>query len=275
MKGEKLAKDYNADNETALYWTDGKVVYFRGEKIKNADIDSFEQFPDCWAKDKNFCYSGSTKLKDADCLTFEVLNYTYAKDKNNVWTLVGRIPEAEPKTFEVCDNGRKSLGITFVESANNKKEKRESFAPYGFGKDSKNVFYYDFQGKTKVLKKAISTSFQSLNDGDFGYDENSVFCGKNILPKANPKTWKKLEDKYFYSKDQNKVYYFNRLIKDADAESFEIVIVSSVFETPTQYAKDKNCFYFNDSIVSKEEFEKYIADDIAKNEKLKMKLGKK
>jgi len=275
MKGEKLAKDYNADNETALYWTDGKVVYFCGEKIKNADIDSFEQFPGCWAKDKNFCYSGSTKLKDADCLTFEVLNYTYAKDKSNVWTLVGRIPEAEAKTFEVCDDGRKSLGIKFVLLENNKREILESFVPYGFGKDAVNVFYYDFQGKTKIVKRAISSSFQSLNDGYFGYDEKSVFCGKNTLPKANPKTWKKLEDKYFYSKDQNRVYYFNRLIKDADAESFEVVIVSSVFETPTQYAKDKNFFYFNDSIVSKEEFEKHIADHIDRNEKIKMELGKK
>jgi hypothetical protein len=274
MKEGKLAQFYDTNDENTLYWTDGKVVYFREEKIKNADIYSFEQFPGCWAKDKNFCYSGNTKLKDADCSTFEVLNYTYAKDKTNVWTLEGRIPEAEAKTFEVCDNGKKSLGFTFVESANNKKEKRESFAPYGFGKDANNVFYYDFQGKPKVVKKAISSSFESLNDGYFGYDEKSVFCGKNILPKANPKSWKKLEDKYYYSKDQSTVYYFNSLIKDADAESFEVVIVSSVFDTPTQYAKDKNHYYLNDSICSADEFEKYTAEEITRNQDFENKFKK-
>jgi hypothetical protein len=274
MKEGKLAQFYDTNDENTLYWTDGKVVYFREEKIKNADIYSFEQFPGCWAKDKNFCYSGNTKLKDADCSTFEVLNYTYAKDKTNVWTLEGRIPEAEAKTFEVCDYGKKSLGFTFVESANNKKEKRESFAPYGFGKDANNVFYYDFQGKPKVVKKAISSSFESLNDGYFGYDEKSVFCGKNILPKANPKSWKKLEDKYYYSKDQSTVYYFNSLIKDADAESFEVVIVSSVFETPTQYAKDKNHYYLNDSICSADEFEKYTAEEITRNQDFENKFKK-
>lgn len=266
MVGGKLAKVYNSDNEMSLYWTDGKVVYFGGEKIKNADIDSFEQFPGSWAKDKNSCYSGGRKLKDANSLTFKVLNYTYAKDKNNVWTLEGRISEADAKTFEVCDNGKKSMGITFLLSENNKKEVLESFVPYGFGKDVNNVFYYDFQGKTKVIKKAISSSFKSLNDGYFGYDEKLVFCGKNILPKANPKTWRKLADKYYYSQDQNRVYYFNRLIKEADAESFEIVIIPSIFETPTQYARDKNYFYFNDSICSSEEFEESLAKNIASNQ---------
>lgn len=273
MQGEKLAKVYNGNDEKALYWTDGEVVYFRGDKIKDADIDSFEQFPGYWAKDKNFCYSGSTKLKDADCFTFEVLNYTYAKDKNNVWTLVGRISEADAKTFAVCDSGRKSLGITFELLDNNKYERRECFVPYGFGKDVNNVFYYDSQGKTKVVKKAISSCFESLNDGYFGYDDKSVFCGKNVLSKANPKTWKKLEDKYFYSKDQNRIYYFNRLIKDADAESFEIVTVPSIFEDPHQYAKDKNFFYINDLIYSEEEFIDDIKEDIARNQKAKNRMG--
>nr|WP_318013906.1 DKNYY domain-containing protein [Flavobacterium sp. SH_e] len=81
-----------------------------------------------------------------------------------------------------------------------------------------------------------------------------------------------MHDKYFYSIDQNRVYYFNRLIKDADAESFEIVFVSSIFETPTQYAKDKNHFYLNDTICSSEEFEKYVAETIARNKEAESKI---
>ncbi|WP_343618554.1 DKNYY domain-containing protein [Flavobacterium sp.] len=272
MKGIKPAQALNDYKENERYWSDGKLVYFRYNIIKNADLGSFEQFPGSWAKDKKYCYSLYTRLKNADVFTFEVLNYTYAKDKNNVWTLAGRIPEADPATFEVCDEGKQSQGFTFVLSDQNKREKIESFLPYGFGKDQNNVYYYDFALKTKILKNAIPSSFKSLNDGYFGYDENSVFCGKSILPKANPKTWKKLEDNYFYSKDQNRIYYFNTLMKEADAASFEIVIVPSIFETPKHYAKDKNFFYFSDTICSKEEFEKCIAEDMFENQKIKNKM---
>ncbi|GAA3770982.1 DKNYY domain-containing protein [Flavobacterium ginsengiterrae] len=272
MKGIKPAEAFNDHEEMGLYWSDGKLVYFRYYIIKNADLDSFVQFPGSWAKDKKHCYSMHTRLRNADILTFEILNYTYAKDKNNVWTLAGRIPEADAETFEVCDDGKESTGITFVMSEQNIEGTRESFLPFGYGKDRNNVYYYDFAPKIKIVKHAIPSSFKSLNDGYFGYDEKSVFCGKSILPKANPNTWKKLEENYFYSKDQNRIYYFNSLLKGADAASFEVVVVPSIFKTPNQYAKDKNYFYLGGTICSKEEFEKTIADDIAYNQEFEDKM---
>ncbi|RZJ54853.1 MAG: hypothetical protein EOO44_03525 [Flavobacterium sp.] len=70
-----------------------------------------------------------------------------------------------------------------------------------------------------------------------------------------------------YSRDGNNIYYFNRIIKEADAATFEIVVSPSVFETPTQFAKDKNHYYFNDEICSKENFEKWIASEKDQNQK--------
>ena len=42
-----------------------------------------------------------------------------------------------------------------------------------------------------------------------------------MLPKANVERWRKIGG--FYSKDDTRVYYFNRHIKQADCDSFEVV----------------------------------------------------
>ena len=262
MNGHKLATVFNEHDENALYWTDGKTVFFRRYEIKGADIESFEQFSGCWAKDKTHCYSGDTKLQKADSETFEVLNFTYAKDKFNVWTMGGRIAEADAETFKVCDSGRSSLGPRFEWSPEKQKTWYEHFVPYGYGKDKNNVYYYDFNGKPNIVKKALTSSFQSLGDGYFGFDEKSVFCKLSVIPKANPATWKKLREDYYYSKDQNRIYYFNRLIKEADAETFEVVVVPVATGKPFQYARDKNNGYNNDRTQPLEELEKIVCEGI-------------
>lgn len=269
MTGNKLATEFIEYDQSTNYWTDDRKVYFRIYEMKGVDIESFEQFSGCWAKDKNHCYLTSTRLQNADPKTFEILNFTYAKDKSNVWTMGGRIPEADSETFEVCDNGKRSLGPQFKWSTNKQKIWYELLVPYGFGKDKNNVYYYDYQGKTNIVKKAIPISFQSLGDDYFGYDEKSVFCGRAIIPKANPATWKKLHEDYYYSKDQNRIYYFNRLIKDADAETFEVIIVPVATGKVYQYAKDKNFGYSNDRAISHEELEKVVRDGLEKYEQRK------
>jgi hypothetical protein len=45
------------------------------------------------------------------------------------------------------------------------------------------------------------------------------------LNKANPKTWRKLKDNYYYSKDKSIIYYLNRVITEADAETFELCAI--------------------------------------------------
>ncbi len=281
IKASRLADSFEAHNESTMYWTDGKAVYYRGSIIKNADIETFEQFPGAWGKDKNHCYSGGERLNNADPKSFTVLNFTYAKDSASVWTLVGRIAEADAATFTVCDDGRHSLGRKF-ERLPDKQIKRlpngeivwyELFVPYGFGKDKNVVYYYDFKGKTNIVKKANPISFVSLNDSYFGYDENFVFCGRSSLPKADSKTWKKLMNGYYYSKDCGRVYYFNRLIAGADAETFEIITVPSVFHTPYQYAKDKNQGYNNDNAIELSELENRIRQDTEDDTRYRKELG--
>jgi hypothetical protein len=254
MEEFRLSPEFDETNENGLYWTSGKKVYFRRYEIKNADMETFVQYPGYWAKDKNNCYSGHNKLKNADKESFQVLNFTYAKDKLNVWTLIGKIKDADAETFEVCDNGKYSLGIRILQG-----KIYEQFVPYSFGKDKDNVYYYDTVGIPKILKNVSPNTFTSLGDGCFGYDENAVFYKFSKLKKANPKTWKLFKAGYFYSKDKY-IYYINRIIKKKKKKTFEVLEQNIELGLPFQYAKDKNNYYSNDDIITKEKYEEETED---------------
>jgi hypothetical protein len=252
MESKRLLGQHD---KTYQYWTDGEKVFFNAFEIKGMDIETFEQYPGSWGKDKNHCYCTSTRLQGVDVKSFSVLNFTYAKDNMNVWTLGGKIKDVDAKTFEVCDNGKRSLGKTHDKQTG---LWYELFVPYGFGKDKNNVYYYDYSGKPNIVKNASPKTFISLDDNYFGYDENSVFCGRSKLQKSDPKTWKKFKDLYYYSKDKKIIYYFNRIIKEADAETFEVLEQNIERGLPKQLAKDKNNYYWNDSKKTKEEIDKML-----------------
>ena len=60
------------------------------------------------------------------------------------------------------------------------------------------------------------------------------------------------------SGDDARIYYFNRQIKDADIDSFEIVQPTDPSLHFVQLAKDKNRYYHNDNIVDQFTFEKQL-----------------
>ena len=103
--------------------------------------------------------------------------------------------------------------------------------------------------KEAILKSCVSTkkvipnpaTFISMNDGDFAKDDTYVFNGKTPLPKANPATWRKIS--HFYSKDDKRIYYLNKLIKEADYDTFEVVVLTSPEGYKLPYGKDKNQYY--------------------------------
>lgn len=72
---------------------------------------------------------------------------------------------------------------------------------------------------------------------DHGYalDVIQVYRGKEILPYANPDFFEVLNEKY--TKDDERVYYEDRLIEGADANTF------AVHDNISNEAKDKNGYY--------------------------------
>jgi hypothetical protein len=228
-------------DELGLYWLrDGKVM-FRHYPVRGADAESFRFYRGSFAKDHRYCYCGNHKLTGGNGVTFRALNYTYATDGVFVWTMGGKIKDADAVSFIVCDDGVDLLpgGLR---------------VPYGFGKDKDRVFYYDFDGKPNWVRKASPDNFVSLNDGYYGKDANFVFCGAAAIPKANVATWRRIGG--HYSKDDRRVFYFNRELRDADYDSFEHVATD---RSSIQLARDKNHFYGNDRIIEAADFESLLS----------------
>lgn len=145
------------------------------------------------------------------------------------------VKDADAATFEVCDDGRKYLdGLTI---------------PHGYGKDAQRVFYYNFDGKPNLVRKATAANFRSHNDGHFGQDENFAFFEIAAIPKANVATWRPLGG--WFSKDDQRVYFCNRPLKEADAESFIAVDVGVTF---IHLAKDKNHHWDCDKIITAKQY---------------------
>jgi hypothetical protein len=229
------ARSFREADRTTLYWIRGDTVLYRHYPLKGADVDSFSFYLGSFGKDHKHCYCTSIRLAGGNGATFRALNYTYATDGTSVWTMGGKIKDADAESFVVCDDGVHYLGSG-------------SQVPYGFGKDKNRVYYYDFDGKPNWVRKASAASFVSLNDGHYGKDDGFVFCGAASLPKARVEHWRKIGG--YYSKDDARVYYFNRLIRDADYDTFEVVDTGGFL----QMAKDKNRFYDTDRVVSEAEF---------------------
>jgi hypothetical protein len=219
---------------------DDKVKYC-GHDVRGAHIPTFRFFAGGFAKDHKNCYSSGSKLKNANPATFLALNFTYATDGNRVWTMGGEIKDVDAATFEVCDDGAYTI-------------RGDCIVPFGYGKDKQRVFYYDFDGKPNCVRKAITATFISLNDGYFGKDQFCVFCGYAALPKVKVEHWKKIGG--YYSKDNSRVYYFNRLIAGADYDTFAVVPTG---KDHYQMARDKNSYYANDRIVSEFEFNEELS----------------
>jgi len=211
-----------------------------------ADIDKDPRFymadtqetPCYWTDGKRIYYRYSP-IEKANFETFVYFNGFFAKDDKHCY-IVGRpLKGANPKTFEML-NECYATDYQSVWTSGGR-----------FAKDSKQVYYEDYHGKIKILAKANPATFISMNDGDFAKDDTYVFYGKTPLLKANPATWRKIS--HFYSKDDKQIYYLNKLIKEADYDTFEVVVLTSPEGYKLPYGKDKNQYYNCGNPLSEEE----------------------
>jgi len=217
-------KVFRDGDEKSYYWIRNGKVAFRHRSIRGADTASFRFYPGGFAKDLKYCYSNGRLLKGGNGASFRTLNYTYATDGRFVWTTTGPIKDVDVASFVVCDDG----GFYYV---------RNHRSANGYGKDRFRVYYADAGGKGAWVRKASPESFVSLNDGLFGKDDQHVFHGVGSLPKANPKSWRRLGS--FFSKDDERVYYGRTIVNQANCGSFEVLVT----DLGVPYARDKNRYY--------------------------------
>ena len=232
---ERAPADHFAeDDPDASYWIrDGQSVYHRHRRVRGADPATFRFYLGGFAKDARACYSAGSRLRHAHPDTFRALNLTYAADERRVWTLGGEIKAVNRETFEVCDAGAD--------------ERSGARIPTGYARDRHRVYYYNFDGKPNVVRKADPLTFTSI-DGVFAIDERQVFFELSALPKASRPCWRLLMGNY--SRDDARVYYCNRLVHEAAAETFRVIDTDGI-----QLAVDADRYYANGFAVSKERFD--------------------
>lgn len=233
---------FRRGDESCQYWImDGNIRYL-DYPLRGAHVPTFRFYLGSFAKDHKHCYCMNSRLRGGVGTTFKALNFCYVSDGQTVWTLGGKVKDADAESFVVCDDG-----VSYLSSG--------SRVPHGFGKDRGRVYYYDFDGKPNWVRKATPDSFVSFNDGHFAKDDDFVFCGAATIPKARVAHWEKMGG--YYSRDDRRVFYFNREIRIADYDTFEPVPTG---RDHVQLAKDKSHFYWNDGIVNAAQFEEMLAE---------------
>ena len=226
--------EYLKENGEIYY----KMPYYEiKSKVKDVDIESFEPLKedrgligDYYAKDNKYVYFYGKKLKDVLPEGFEIVKENYVKDSKNVYKIEADITDSIPISSDNKINTKKisldGLDVKTFRALENSKD----VTSIDYFVDKNNI-YYAYENLEKI-QGADENSFEIL-----GYyiakDKNNVYYKGRKMENVDSASIKTFGN--FIGKDKNRVFYItgNEDIKDADAESFEIM-------GDTYYFRDKN-----------------------------------
>ena len=234
LAGSIANAEYLKENGEIYY----KMPYYEiKSKVKDVDIESFEPLKedreligDYYAKDNKYVYFYGKKLKDVLPEGFETVKENYVKDSKNVYKIESEITDIIPIFSDNKINTKKisvdGLDVKTFRALENSKD----VTSIDYFVDKNNI-YYDYENLEKI-QGADKNSFEVL-----GYyiarDKNNVYYKGRKMENVDSASIKTFGN--FIGKDKNRVFYItgNKDIKDADAESFEIM-------GDTYYFRDKN-----------------------------------
>ena len=234
LAGSIANAEYLKENDEIYY----KMPYYEiKSKVKDVDIESFEPLKedreligDYYAKDNKYVYFYGKKLKDVLPEGFETVKENYVKDSKNVYKIEAEITDSIPISSDNKINTKKisldGLDVKTFRALENSKD----VTSIDYFVDKNNI-YYAYKNLEKI-QGADKNSFEVL-----GYyiakDKNNVYYNGKKMENVDSKSFKYFGN--FIGKDKNRVFYItgNEDIKDADAESFEIM-------GDTRYFRDKN-----------------------------------
>ena len=208
------------------YKKDDNYVYFGTDIVVGADPKTFEIINEQFAKDKTHVYYEGDVLEDSDSSTF--IPGSIPKDKSNVYLLL------------TCENNQWDQCYQKVEGAD-----PATFQPFAGGlyKDKSHIFY----GTRMILDADLATF--AFHDGSkygysYWYDKNYIFVATyNGIGTIKEKCKDLTQIGGYYLKCGNKVYYGDKFLVGADAETMAPVGVTS------NYAADSKTVYFDGEIV--------------------------
>jgi len=280
--GHKKIKGANPKTIKVLniaYVKDDKTVFSNfsfSNTLKNADVNSFEALGQYYGKDKNNVYLMGEKIKKADVKTFQVISEEffnhYSKDKNNVYLETYIIEGANPETFEIIKekpsyskdkkhlyySGKKideikdnlkimSAGIFGIIINGNKIyangsrldiENPENFKIIKndyynnpniiYGKNDKNIYVIIGNGqkiRSRVIKDADINSFEIMEIGAYSRDKNNIYFTHSDVIKIKDvdKDSFTIGKNGFSYDNKNSVYFYGKKIDGISPKGFKIV----------------------------------------------------
>ena len=234
LAGTIANAEYFKENGEVYY----KMPYYEiKSKVKDVDIESFEPLKedrefigDYYAKDNKNVYLYGKKLKDVLPEGFETVKENYVKDSKNVYKIEAEITDSIPISSDNKINTKKisldGLDVKTFRALENSKD----VTSIDYFVDKNNI-YYAYENLEKI-QGADKNSFEVLGNY-IAKDKNNVYYKGTKMENVDSASVKTFGN--FIGKDKNRVFYItgNEDIKDADAESFEIM-------GDTRYFRDKN-----------------------------------
>ena len=211
-----------------IYTNEQKIFYYFDTKnVTSYDYPTYDYKISDHNKNNNSCF---LELRDSEIKSFESLNSFYSKDLKNIY-FCSRIISADIKTFEVLNNlfAKDKNGIWYNGRLCKEIKDIASFEvipqqnfneEFHFSKDKFNV--YSGHHSTRIDYKGYATILKKITNSD-----------PDTLKIIN-KVW---------AKDKNNVYWYGKIYKKADAETFEKISEPPL--TWVDFARDKNNVYID------------------------------
>ncbi|MEO8447878.1 MAG: DKNYY domain-containing protein [bacterium] len=216
-----MRSGYYTEKDTIVYYTGFPSSRY---VLEDLDTETFVSINDGYGKDKNKVYSGYNVIENADPSTFEFLGGPFSKDRNNAY-FDDKVLSSNGPGFHLIKGQDISTG-------------------FGYASDGSFVF----QGDMK-LENADPSSFTYVamfNGNYLTYDRNNVYFNNHPIQDANGSGFKKLSGFYF---TDNKNVWALMLGKDTHWKQIPDADASSIKAVKEYYVKDSKHVFYEDRIV--------------------------
>ncbi|WP_332369178.1 DKNYY domain-containing protein [Spirosoma telluris] len=249
------------------YDTKDGSVFYKDDRMSEADKGSFEVLNDVFAKDKNQAYYRGISIEGSDGPSFSALDEHYGKDKQRAYycdnyldfklfdtsrkNKIIPISNADPVTFQTISNeyARDKIRCYYKGKGFAVKDVL-SFEPldYEFGKDKITAYY-----QLTPIPKSVGDSFVVLSR-NFAKDKQQVYYAWNVIDdpsssgigaikQADPESFTVVG--MYYTMDNAHAFYQNKPLPVADPTSFKQWDANTI-----QYAIDNSHIYFRESLIA-------------------------
>lgn len=173
-------------------------IYWRGEKVLDADPQSFEMISRYYAKDKNNVYQNFSEAYHSyydsnvpGSRERQYQSWVISTTHDNFWEIIYL---ADPKTFKI----------------------HPQYHEYSY---DKNHLYY----KGLLVAKTDGSSLKQLNN-EYWTTNDAVFSYDQLLPQVDAESFIIFADNRRVTKDKNNVYFDNGIQRDVrDPLSFQVL----------------------------------------------------